>query len=151
MATTTGTIITYDSFKREMLNKQVRVEGTPDTFICGLSTSAYTPDQNADEVLADITNEVSGNGYARQTLANVALTEPSNGVWRMDFDDPVFSPSGGTLTARWCWIFNDTSTSPLDLLCFYGLLDDSVADVVTPYGETLTFQVNASGLFELAG
>lgn len=151
MATTTGSIITFDSFKREMLNKQVRIEGTPDTFVCGLSTSTYVPNQATHEVLADITNEVTGNGYARQTLANVVLSEPSTGTWRMDFDDPVFSPSGGTLTARWWWIFNDTSTSPLDLLCFYGLLDDTPADVVTPDGETLTFQVNASGLFELAG
>lgn len=150
MATTTGTIITYDSFKREVLNKNVKIEGSPDTFIVGLSTSAYTPNQNTDEALADITNEVTGNGYARQTLANVVLSEPSAGTWRMDCDDPVFSPSGGTLTARWWWMFNDTATSPLDLLCFYGLLDDSVADVVTPDGETLTFQVNASGIFELA-
>jgi hypothetical protein len=150
MATTTGTILSYDSFKREMLNKNVKATTTPDTFIVGLSTLSYTPDQNTHEALADITNEVVDAGYARQTLTSVALTEPSNGTWRFDCDNPVFSPSA-TMTARWWWMFNDTATSPLDMLCFYGLLDDGVADVVTPAGETLTFEVNASGIFELAG
>lgn len=149
MATTTGTIVKYESFAREMLNKNVGVEGTPDTFIVGLSTSVYTPNAATHEALADITNELAGNGYARQTLTGVALTEPSPGVWRFDCNDPVFSPVGADMTARWWWMYNDTATSPLDMLCFYGLLDDGVADVVTPDGETLTFQVNASGIFEL--
>lgn len=148
MATTTGTIVKYESFVRELNDKNVKVGTTPDAFTIGLSTSAYTPLAATHEALADITNELSGNGYARQVLANVTLTEPSAGVWRFDCDDPVFSPSGADMTARWWWIFNDTATSPLDMLCFYGLLDDSVADVTTPDGETLTFQVNASGIYE---
>lgn len=149
MTTYTGTIVVYDSFGREMLNKNVKVTSTPDTYICGLSTSSYTPNANTHEALADITNEVSGSGYARQTLANVTLSEPSNGVWRFNSDDPVFTATGGSITARYWWIFNDTATSPLDMLCFYGLIDNSVADVVTTDGNTLTMQVNASGYAEL--
>jgi len=148
MATTTGTLLVYDSWKREMQNKNVDIDS--DTFIVGLSTSAYTPNINTDEVLADITNEVSGNGYARQTLASVTLTEPSLGTWRFDSADPVFTASGGSIVARHWWMFNDTSTTPLDILAFTGVLDDTPADVTTTDGNTLTMQVNTSGYTELS-
>lgn len=149
MATTTGTLIVYDSYKREMQNKNVEVDA--DTFIMGLSTSTYVPNRSTHEALADITNEVVGNGYARQTLAGVALTEPVAGTWRFDSNDPVFTASGGSIVARFWWIFNDTSTTPLDMLCFYGLLDNTPADVTTTDTNTLTIQVNASGYTELSG
>jgi len=149
MATTTGTLIVYDSYKREMQNKNVEVDA--DTFIMGLSTSTYVPNRSTHEALADITNEVTGNGYARQTLAGVALTEPVAGTWRFDSNDPVFTASGGSIVARYWWIFNDTSTTPLDMLCFYGLLDNTPADVTTTDTNTLTIQVNASGYTELSG
>ena len=126
MATTTGTLIVYDSYKREMQNKNVEIDA--DTFICGLSTSTYVPDRSAQEALADITNEVVGNGYARQTLTGVTQTEPVLGTWRFDSADPVFTASGGSIVARWWWVFNDTATVPLDMLCFYGLLDNTPAE-----------------------
>jgi hypothetical protein len=151
MATTTGTLIVYDSYKREMQNKNVKIEATADTFICGLSTSTYVPDRSAHEALADITNEVSGNGYARETLASVSHTEPTLGTWRFNSADPVFNASGGSIVARWWWVFNDTATTPLDMLCFYGLLDDTPADVTTTDTNSLTLQVHASGWTELSG
>jgi len=151
MATTTGTLIVYDSYKREMQNKNVKLLATVDTFICGLSTSSYVPNRSTHEDLADITNEVTGNGYARQTLVSPLQTEPVAGTWRFDSDDPVFTASGGSIVARFWWVFNDTSTTPLDLLCFYGLLDNSPADVTTTDTNTLTLQVNASGFTELSG
>jgi hypothetical protein len=149
MATTTGTLIVYDSFKRDIQNGTIDVDG--DTFICGLSTSVYVPDRSAHETLANITNEVTGNGYARQTLLGVTLTEPVAGTWRFDSDDPVFTAAGGSIVARWWWIFDDTPTSPADPLCFYGLLDNTPADVTTTDTNTLTIQVNASGYYELSG
>lgn len=149
MATTTGTLNVFDSFKRDVQNGTIDVDG--DTFICGLSTSTYVANKNTHEVLADITNELSGNGYARQTLASVQLTEPSNGTWRFDSADPVFTASGGSIVARTWWIFDDTPASPLDPLCFYGLLDNTPADVTTTDTNTLTIQVNANGYYEMSG
>jgi len=149
MATTTGTLIVYDSYKREMQNKNVEIDA--DTFIMGLSTNAYVPNRSTHEALADITNEVVGNGYARQTLAGVTHTEPVAGTWRFDSNNPVFTASGGSIVARYWWVFNDTSTTPLDMLCFYGLLDVTPADVTTTDTNTLTVQVNASGYTELSG
>ena len=148
MATTTGSINVYDKFKRDMANGTIDIDG--DTFIMGLSTSTYSP-ADTHEVLASITNEVSGNGYARQTLASVTWTEPAAGTWMFDCDNPVFTASGGSIVAHYWWIFDDTPTSPADPLFAYGFLDDSPADVTTTDGNTLTVTVHANGLFRLAG
>lgn len=149
MATTTGTLIVYDSFKRDKSNGTMDLDN--DTFIVGLSDSNYTPDRTTHETLSDITDEISGNGYGRQTLANVTLTEPVNGTWEFDADNPVFTATGGSIVARWWWLFDDTPTSPADPLCFYGLLDNAVADVTTTDGNTLTFNINASGFYRESG
>lgn len=151
MATTTGSLNVYDSYKREMQNKNVKLSATADTFICGLSTTTYVPNKSTHEALADITNEVTGSGYARETLTGVTHTEPVAGTWRFDAVDPIFTAAGGSITAHYWWVFNDTATSPLDMLCFYGFLDATPLDVVTTDTNTLTLQINASGFTELSG
>ena len=103
------------------------------------------------ETLSDITNELSGNGYARQTITGVAFTEPVAGTWRWDANNPVFTASGGSIVARTWWIFDDTPTSPADPLFCYGLLDNTPADVTTTDGNTLTVTLNASGIYEESG
>jgi len=148
MATTTGTLNVYDSYGRELHNKNVDVDS--DVFIVGLTTSSYVPNKATHEALADITNEVTGNGYARDTLVSATLTEPVAGTWRFDSEDAVFTASGGSIVARFWFLYNDSATSPLDMLCFYGLLDNAPADVTTTDTNTLTLQVNASGYTEAA-
>lgn len=149
MATTTSEVVVYDSFKRDLQDGTIDLDG--DTWIMGLSTSTYTPDVNTHETLTDITNEVVGNGYARQTLTSVTLTEPTNGTWRFDSADAVFTAAGGSIVARYYWIFDDTPTAPADPLFCYGALDVTPLDVTTTNGNTLTVQVNASGYYELSG
>ena len=90
-----------------------------DTFKIGLTTSTYTPSQSSHTVLADITNEVSGNGYSRQTLASVTWNQ-SSAVTTFDFADPVFTASGGSIVARYWFIFDDTVASPTKPLVAYG-------------------------------
>ena len=149
MATTTSEVQVYDKFKRDIQNGTNDLDG--DTFIMGLSTSSYVPNKATHTVIADITNEVAGNGYALQTLNGVALTEPSAGTWRFDSADAVFTAASGSIVARFYWIFDDTPTSPLDPLFCYGELDVTPADVTTTDTNTLTLQVNASGYYELSG
>ena len=122
-----------------------------DTFICGLSTSTYVPNRSTHEILTDITNELSGSGYARQTLTTTALTEPTTGTWMFNSDDPVFTASGGSIVARWYWLFDDTPSGPVDPLCWYGLIDDTPADVTVTDGNTLTLEVNVSGWWRYSG
>ena len=145
MTSYTGTINIYNSWKENM------VEGAnlqSDSFKMLLTTSAYTPSA-AHTILSDITNELSGSGYARQTLASVTSGQTS-GTYTFDFADPVFTASGGSLTARYWVIFDDTVASPVKPLVAWGLIDQTPADVVTTDGNTLTFNVNASGLFTIA-
>ncbi len=149
MATTTAELNVYDSWKRDFQDGAADVDD--DTFITGLSTSSYTPAKSTHEILTDITNEVSGNGYARQTLTGVALTEPVAGTWQFDANDPVFTASGGSIVARYYWVFDDSTTAPTDALFCYGLLDDSPADVTTTDTNTLTLQVHANGFYRLSG
>ena len=148
MATTTGTLNVYNTWKRDIQNGTVDVDG--DTFICGLATSAYVP-AATHEVLADITNEVVGNGYSRQTLTGVLLTEPVAGTWQFDATDPVFTAAGGSIVARFFFVYDDTPISPLDPLFCYGLLDQTPADVTTTDTNTLTLQVHVNGFYRLSG
>lgn len=94
------------------------LEWTSDTIKIALVTSTYTPNQDTDNYanLAGFTaNELSGGGYARQTLAGKTLTYdgPTNTV-RFKATDPAWSAFTGTW--RYAVIFKDTgaaATSPL--------------------------------------
>lgn len=145
MATTTATLNFYNSF---LLNLAKNINLSTDTLKIGLVTSTYTPDASSHTILSDITNELSGNGYARQTLAGVSLTE-SGGVVTLDFNDPVFSASGGSFTARRYFIFDDTVATPNKPLIGFGLLDDNNLDVTVTDGNTLTINVNISGFLTI--
>jgi hypothetical protein len=150
MAITTGTANWYYSALHYAMRKVIDFDN--DSFRMGLSTQTYTPNQANHELLSHITNELSGNGYARQLLANVTLlpnAAPFTALQTVNCDDPVFTANGGSLVARWWWIFDDTPTSPLDPLIMYGLLDETPANVTTLDGNVLTFTVNAAGLAEL--
>lgn len=149
MATTTSEVIVFDSYKRDVQNGTIDVD--TDVWIMGLTTSTWVPVKATHEVLADVTNEVVGNGYARQTLTAVTLTEPVAGTWQFDSADAVFTASGGSIVARYYFLFDDTPAAPLDPLFCYGALDITPADVTTTDGNTLTVQVNASGYYRLAG
>lgn len=144
MATTTASTKMYDS------NVEFAGDGTVDydthTFICLLTTSTHTPDQAADTQLSDIDNEVSGNGYSRQTLTGVTWLE-SAGVVTFDSNNPVFTASGGSIVARNYHFIDDNTTSPVDSLVIYGILDTSPADVTTTDSNTLTVTANAAGWF----
>ena len=141
MASYTGTTNIYNAWL-DYLTKGANIGS--DSFSMGLSTSSYTPNQSTHALLADITNEVSGSGYARQVLGSVTSNR-SGAVQTFDFADPVFTASGGSIVARYWWIINTTvGGSPL---VAYGLIDSTPADVTTTTGNTLTINVNASGLF----
>ena len=138
MATFTSTLNFYTSFK---LNLAKSINLDTDTIQVGLTTSAYTPNSSSHTVLADITNELSGNGYARQSIANRSLTL-SGGIVTFDFDDVVFSANGGNLVARYFFVFDSTvSGNPL---IGWGLLNDVGIDVTITDGNTGTLIINGT-------
>ena len=48
------------------------------TIVAILCTSSYTPNQDTHEFVTDLTNELSGGGYARVTLSGKAVTYDSS-------------------------------------------------------------------------
>lgn len=125
-----------------LLNKLVDVDS--DSLKVALTTSSYTPDQDADDFFNDVTNEVSGTGYTAggATLANVTVTYTSGtNVIKVDADDTSWASS--TITARYAVLYDSTpgtaATNPLLVYVNFG------ADVSTTAG-TFSIVWNASGI-----
>ncbi len=100
----------------------------------------------ASTTYAGLTNEVaSAFGY---TTGGIAITLTLAGTTTVTVDisvDPVWTASGGSITARFAVIYEVSGR----VLC-YCLLDSTPADVTATDGNTLTVAANASGVFTLA-
>ena len=95
---------------------------------------------------AGVTNEhANANGY---TTGGIAITLTLAGTTTVTVDiatDPVWTASGGSITARFAIIYEVSG----NVLC-YCLLDSTPADVTATDGNTLTVAAHASGVFTLA-
>lgn len=143
-----GNWVVYDQTKLKLGNKVLNL-GT-DTFKMGLFTSASNVGAGslATATYAAATNELAtANGYtaAGATLTGVSWTNAA-GTETFTCANPSWTASGGSITARFAVIYDSTSG---DLIC-YCLLDSTPADVTVTTGNTLTIQINASGVFTLA-
>jgi len=108
-----------------------------------LSTSNIGP---ASTTFAGVTNEhAAANGYTAGG-ESIALTLSGTTTVKVDITtDPVWTASGGPITARFAVIYEVAG----NVLC-YCLLDDTPADVTATDGNTLTVAAHASGVFTLA-
>lgn len=95
---------------------------------------------------AGVTNEhANGSGY---TTGGISITLTLAGTTTVTVDistDPVWTASGGPITARFAVIYEVSG----NVLC-YCLLDSTPADVTATDGNTLTVAAHASGVFTLA-
>jgi len=115
-----------------------------DTYKVALYTAATF--NAADTTLAGVTKtEASGGtGYTAgcQALANVAVTTVTTNDAKFDADDVVWTASGGSITASYAIIYNDTDVNdpPLAFIDFDGSQSA---------GDTTDFKVvwNANGIF----
>lgn len=118
----------------------------------------YTSTSNADTLtagtinsLASITNQVAtAFGYTQNTKAVTITTSNTAGTITIDeTTNPVWSASGGSITARFAVIYDDTHASDMPIaVC---LLDTTPADVTATSGNTFTITMNASGILSLSG
>jgi hypothetical protein len=101
--------------------------------------------------LTDITNQVAtAFGYTQNSKALTLATSNTAGTEMIDeTTNPVWTASGGSITARFAVIYDDTHAS--DMPCFVCLLDTAPADVTATDGNTFTITINASGLVQLSG
>jgi hypothetical protein len=100
----------------------------------------------SDTTLAGITGTeaTTGTGYSAggQALANVAVTTVTTNDAKFDADDLTWTASGGSITASYAVIYNDTDANdpPLAFINFDG--SQSAGD-----GTDFKIVWNASGIF----
>lgn len=101
--------------------------------------------------LASLTNQVAtAFGYTQNTKTVTITTTNASGTITIDeTTNPVWTASGGSITARYAVIYDDTHAS--DQAVAVCLLDTTPADVTATDGNTFTITMNASGLFTLSG
>ncbi len=99
----------------------------------------------ASTTYAGLTNEhANGNGYMTGGTS-VTLSLSGTTTVTVDSTDATWTASGGPITARFAVIYEVSGR----VLC-YCLLDSTPADVTATDGNTLTVQINASGVFTLS-
>lgn len=100
----------------------------------------------ASTTYAGVTNEVAnGSGYTTGG-ESVALTLSGTTTVTVDITtDPVWTASGGPITARFAAIYEVSGN-----ILVYSTLDNTPADVTATDGNTLTVAANASGVFTLS-
>ena len=108
-----------------------------------LHTSTYSPNRDTHDFMDDATNELSGNGYARQTLASKTITyDSASDQVRFDCADITFSFSASNTWRHGVVSINTAGAASTDPL--YGLLTwDSDQSVSTTY----TLTIDPAGLF----
>lgn len=140
----------YESAKLAIANGEIDLDTHSFKINLYLSTSNCNTLSGTTQ-LADLTNQVATNfGYTQNTKAVTITTSQSSGTVTVDeTTNPVWTASGGSITARFAVIYDDTHANDLPLcVC---LLDTAPADVTATDGNTLTITQNASGIFTLSG
>lgn len=140
----------YESAKLAIANGEIDLDS--DSFKINLYLSTSNCDTlSGTTTLASLTNQVAtANGYTQNTKAVTITTANAGGTITVDeTTNPVWTASGGNITARFAVIYDDTHASD-QALCVC-LLDTTPADVTATDGNTLTITQNASGLFTMSG
>ena len=121
-----------------------------DAFKMALALSTSNIATTSVNGYATVTNEhANGNGYTTggEAVASPTWTE-STGTVTFDCADQVWTASGGSIVARYAFIYDDTVTTPVaDPVVCHTLMDNAPADVTVTTGNTLTVTINATGVF----
>lgn len=142
--------VVHDKFKLYMGSGAADLDADTIKMALYLSTSNIATTSVNDK--ASATNEVAAaNGYSTGGVTVAATWVESGGTVTFDTADGVWTASGGSITARFAALWDDTIASPVaDPIIAHSLLDNTPADVTATSGNTLTIQINASGVFTLA-
>ena len=133
-----------NSVRTDLLNGTFDLD--TDTFLIALFLSTSNIGAGST-TYAGLTNEhANANGYTTGGISYGALTLSGTTTVTVDDTlDAVWTASGGNIVARYAVIYESAGR----VLC-YCLLDNTPADVTVTPGNTLTVQLNASGIFTLA-
>ena len=141
--------VVHDKFKEYLGDGTVDMDADAFKMILCLSTSNIAT--TSIDGYATVTNEVATNfGY---TQGGESITSPtwveSSGTVTFDCDNVVWTASGGSITARYAAIYDDTVTTPVaDPFVCDSQLD--TGDVTATTGNTFTVAIHASGVFTVS-
>jgi hypothetical protein len=142
----------YESAKLAIVNGEVDFDTHEFRINLYLSTSnANTLTAATINELSDITNQVAtAFGYTQNTKVVTITTSNSSGTITIDeTSNPVWTASGGAITARFAVIYDNTHANDLPIcVC---LLDTTPADVTATDGNTLTINQPVTGIFTITG
>lgn len=140
----------YEQAKLEWANGNIDFDTHSFRINLYLSTSNCDT-LSGNTILANLTNQVAtAFGYTQNTKAVTITTANAAGTITIDeTTNPVWTASGGAITARFAVIYDDTHAS--DQAVFVCLLDTTPADVSAASGFTLTVDINALGVMTMAG
>jgi hypothetical protein len=149
-----ATFTFFDEIKRYMGERVTAPTTSPsfaaDAHIMYLSNDA--PVVATDTVKADVVNITEQNGYTATALTESwAETAGGSGIWRFANNaDVSWTASGGSFGPfQYVVIYNDTTTTPADLLV--GYWDVGSATTITT-GNTFTVDLDANfAIFTLDG
>lgn len=119
-----------------------------DSFKCALFTSASNANTlTTPDVYSDLTNEVAnGFGYTTGGFTLTCTWTNVGGIaFKFDSNDPFWDASGGSITARYAVIYDDTSSNILICVCAFS------TDVTINSGEELRIIMDSSGVITLSG
>ena len=136
--------VVHDKFKENILKGDIDTD--TDTFSIRLYTSASNIATTSLEAVGSATNELSGNGYTAGGITRTVTVSESSGTTTFDIADAQWTASGGSITARYAAIIDDTTSE----VVAHSLLDDTPADVTATDGNTFSVNINASGAFTIA-
>jgi hypothetical protein len=122
-----------------------RVNWTADTIVVSLHTSTYVPNQDTHTFETDLTNEVTGGGYTRQTLGTKSTTY-TGGTNTLALIAAATTWTSVTFTARYAVVIDTspgtTATNPL-----LGYVDFGADQTVNSGNFTITWA--ADGVLKL--
>lgn len=142
----------YETAKLAIINGEI--DFNADAFkiiLCTSASNCNTLTAGTIDALTDITNQVAtANGYTQNDKSITISTSQTGGTVTVDeTTNPSWTASGGSIVARFAVIYDDTTATDIPIcVC---LLDTTPADVTTTSGNSLTLNINASGLFTLSG
>lgn len=140
----------YESAKLGIANGEIDFDTHAFKIALFLSTSNCDT-LSGTTTLASLTNQhATANGYTQNSKAVTITTSNSGGTITVDeTTNPVWTATGGSITARFAVIYDDTHAS--DQAVCVCLLDTTPTDVTATDGNTFTITINASGLFIISG
>ncbi len=134
-----ASFVKYEHFIEALVNEEVDVFGTTDTFKAAIATAADTPVVGTDDEMADV-SQVTGTGYTALGTDIQNDATRSGGTVTMVAVDHTWTAGAGDWTAgRYIVIHDDTATTDI-LMNYY----DYGSSFTVGNGETFTVDYGAT-------